>query len=230
MSNYCRNHWQPDDSRKDCAKCKAGFTFTNRRHHCRNCGGLFCKNCSSRTSTVPRRQIMTPVRVCDACFSSLSPAAAEPAARSANTAQPQNSGAAAAASPARAEPAPQPVVVQPPAEAVPQVPLANIYGIIKEEAGKAYLDVAVAAVREVVFDESQCGEQQYEFDAAGAIAIALPTPSPQTALDVAAVLLGAPAKRDLITESDKERLAEGLRASFDLPFPSLIVPFTPVQA
>jgi hypothetical protein len=28
--------------------CKATFTMIRRRHHCRNCGGLFCGACSSK--------------------------------------------------------------------------------------------------------------------------------------------------------------------------------------
>jgi len=38
--------WQPDDSSMVCTGCAAHFTILNRRHHCRNCGGLFCGACA----------------------------------------------------------------------------------------------------------------------------------------------------------------------------------------
>ena len=37
--------WHPDNSNKTCELCENGFTFFNRRHHCRNCGRVVCGKC-----------------------------------------------------------------------------------------------------------------------------------------------------------------------------------------
>lgn len=42
--------------------------MTRRRHHCRNCGFVFCGECAWRMTTVPRRSINTEVRVCETCY------------------------------------------------------------------------------------------------------------------------------------------------------------------
>ena len=41
--------WQKDDHSPTCVGCSASFTFTTRRHHCRNCGKIFCSSCSSKS-------------------------------------------------------------------------------------------------------------------------------------------------------------------------------------
>merc|ERR1711964_819012 len=42
-----RSHhrWVLDSQRSSCAKCKENFTFTKRKHHCRECGDIFCSTC-----------------------------------------------------------------------------------------------------------------------------------------------------------------------------------------
>jgi hypothetical protein len=47
------------------------FTLYERKHHCRNCGGVFCNKCSRFESEISRLRILKPVRVCQTCYSSL---------------------------------------------------------------------------------------------------------------------------------------------------------------
>ena len=36
------DHWVRDDGSESCTSCRVKFTMKERRHHCRNCGQLFC--------------------------------------------------------------------------------------------------------------------------------------------------------------------------------------------
>nr|XP_026498796.1 lateral signaling target protein 2 homolog isoform X2 [Vanessa tameamea] len=62
--------WVPDIAAPACMRCLAHFTAFRRRHHCRNCGKVFCASCSSNSIPLPRYGQMKPVRVCDECFQS----------------------------------------------------------------------------------------------------------------------------------------------------------------
>ncbi|KAK0093237.1 hypothetical protein PV326_013994, partial [Microctonus aethiopoides] len=46
--------WIPDNDAPRCMACQAGFTVVRRRHHCRNCGKVFCGRCSSNNVPLPR--------------------------------------------------------------------------------------------------------------------------------------------------------------------------------
>jgi len=60
--------WVPDASTDHCSSCKSQFTFFHRRHHCRNCGQLFCSDCTKHRIPLPHFSIYTPERVCNDCF------------------------------------------------------------------------------------------------------------------------------------------------------------------
>lgn len=55
-----------------CDNCREdiGTLLTKGRHHCRNCGGSFCADCSTRTAVVPFQVYLSrgELRVCDGCY------------------------------------------------------------------------------------------------------------------------------------------------------------------
>ncbi|KAL0232314.1 hypothetical protein PCE1_002656 [Barthelona sp. PCE] len=62
-------HWTKDTNAPNCHSCTKEFTSFNRRHHCRNCGNVFCGGCSKKRCCLPKLGfIHEKERVCDACF------------------------------------------------------------------------------------------------------------------------------------------------------------------
>jgi len=63
--------WAPDSSTKNCIGCERKFTQVKRRHHCRNCGGVFCGKCTKHKMTIPGVATESRPRVCNKCFEAL---------------------------------------------------------------------------------------------------------------------------------------------------------------
>ncbi|XP_074025515.1 RUN and FYVE domain-containing protein 2 isoform X2 [Leptinotarsa decemlineata] len=68
--NRSEGGWVKDNSASQCGACNKEFNLTRRRHHCRNCGEIFCNSCSDNTMSLPSSA--KPVRVCDDCHLLLS--------------------------------------------------------------------------------------------------------------------------------------------------------------
>ncbi|KAF5299222.1 hypothetical protein FQA39_LY02395 [Lamprigera yunnana] len=65
------DHWLKDEGADYCAGCTIRFTIYERKHHCRNCGQVFCSKCSKFESEISRLRIFKPVRVCQTCYAAL---------------------------------------------------------------------------------------------------------------------------------------------------------------
>ena len=67
--------WVPDSATSACMQCTSLFTpLTRGRHHCRFCGGIFCRVCSKGRCLLPVKfRERSPQRVCDTCYDRLDP-------------------------------------------------------------------------------------------------------------------------------------------------------------
>lgn len=63
-----KDHWVPDESVTKCTNCKSDFSPFVRRHHCRNCGDIFCDKCTQGRIALTTDENAQPVRVCDQCL------------------------------------------------------------------------------------------------------------------------------------------------------------------
>eukprot|EP00164_Ancoracysta_twista_P001798 GFYU01002362.1.p1 GENE.GFYU01002362.1~~GFYU01002362.1.p1 ORF type:complete len:472 (-),score=103.04 GFYU01002362.1:234-1649(-) len=59
--------WDPDETAQTCTACVRKFTTFRRKHHCRNCGRIFCDACASQRRTITKLGYKTKVRVCNNC-------------------------------------------------------------------------------------------------------------------------------------------------------------------
>ncbi|XP_067935312.1 RUN and FYVE domain-containing protein 2-like [Watersipora subatra] len=58
-------HWADDNEVTNCKGCEKTFGLARRKHHCRNCGDIYCDECSNQKMMLPSSS--KPVRVCDNC-------------------------------------------------------------------------------------------------------------------------------------------------------------------
>ncbi|XP_054838351.1 RUN and FYVE domain-containing protein 2 isoform X1 [Eublepharis macularius] len=61
--------WLKDKEATHCKLCEKEFSLSKRKHHCRNCGEIFCNSCSDNELPLPSSP--KPVRVCDSCHALL---------------------------------------------------------------------------------------------------------------------------------------------------------------
>uniref|UniRef100_A0A672GKY1 RUN and FYVE domain containing 2 n=1 Tax=Salarias fasciatus TaxID=181472 RepID=A0A672GKY1_SALFA len=61
--------WLKDKEATHCKLCEKEFSISRRKHHCRNCGEIFCNSCSDNELPLPVSP--KPVRVCDTCHALL---------------------------------------------------------------------------------------------------------------------------------------------------------------
>ncbi|RWS27150.1 hypothetical protein B4U80_00874 [Leptotrombidium deliense] len=60
--------WVPDELVSVCTSCSLQFTLIRRRHHCRNCGQIYCNNCANNFIALTHYGFYKPVRVCNLCY------------------------------------------------------------------------------------------------------------------------------------------------------------------
>lgn len=62
--------WIPDSRVTMCQLCTAAFSITFRRHHCRACGKVVCRSCSTQKAGLEYLKFRS-ARVCDDCFEAI---------------------------------------------------------------------------------------------------------------------------------------------------------------
>eukprot|EP01051_Picozoa_sp_SAG22_P016810 SAG22_NODE_2459_length_2549_cov_1.513469_1_plen_491_part_01 len=69
-TDFDKSHWKPDKDVAACEGCQGSFGLIHgrRRHHCRQCGGVFCNACSSHQILLPNGVGQGAQRACDKCF------------------------------------------------------------------------------------------------------------------------------------------------------------------
>ena len=62
--------WKGNEESEKCdnISCGRAFSLLSRRHHCRNCGGLFCNSCTQQKITIPKGESSRRRKVCKECY------------------------------------------------------------------------------------------------------------------------------------------------------------------
>ncbi|KAL8143212.1 hypothetical protein V2J09_016244 [Rumex salicifolius] len=63
-----KDHWIPDEAVTKCTSCGTNFNAFVRKHHCRNCGEIYCDKCTQGRTPLNNDEEAQPVRVCDRCM------------------------------------------------------------------------------------------------------------------------------------------------------------------
>ncbi|XVE56194.1 hypothetical protein DITRI_Ditri03aG0218100 [Diplodiscus trichospermus] len=63
-----KDYWVPDEAVSKCTGCGTDFGAFVRKHHCRNCGDIFCDKCTHGRIALTAEENAQPVRVCDRCM------------------------------------------------------------------------------------------------------------------------------------------------------------------
>lgn len=66
--NEEKDHWVPDEAVNKCTSCGTNFNAFVRKHHCRNCGEIFCDKCTQGRTPLTAEEEAPAVRVCDRCM------------------------------------------------------------------------------------------------------------------------------------------------------------------
>jgi len=59
--------WQQDKASNTCSKCNLDFTVWRRRHHCRNCGKIYCSKCCNQRAPLKQLGYVKPQLICAEC-------------------------------------------------------------------------------------------------------------------------------------------------------------------
>ncbi|XP_060199853.1 protein FREE1 [Lycium barbarum] len=70
--NEEKDHWVPDEAVTKCTACGSAFNAFVRKHHCRNCGDIFCDKCTQGRTALTADENAPVVRVCDRCMAEVS--------------------------------------------------------------------------------------------------------------------------------------------------------------
>lgn len=68
-AKHVNRKWADDSEVHNCTRCQKLFSVTVRKHHCRNCGNIYCNECSTKNAMIAAYK--KPVRVCDGCYDEL---------------------------------------------------------------------------------------------------------------------------------------------------------------
>ena len=76
-----RGSWVDDSLVHNCQNCNVEFSFFLRKHHCRNCGRIFCSSCSNFYTQIENKSLSMndhfsfftsgKSRVCKSCYTSI---------------------------------------------------------------------------------------------------------------------------------------------------------------